>query len=195
MEKKAKKKVCNFSLSLCLSSEIHYPVSLASARLPEAFSVDFAGSGKKLSESTASAEEKRGANRERKREREADSPISEHFFRFRRSSSLQPRLGKTMSALLRLAALDSLRGGVVVSRGRSSSPLLANAEKGRRLSATAAAEQQQQRASAAESSSGKDDGNFTSEDEDGFSPSSSSGPPPEPPSAGVTVAAMGMGGK
>ena len=100
-----------------------------------------------------------------------------------------------MSALLRLVALDSLRGGVV-SRGAggTSGLLLANAtENGRRLSVAAAAAAQRQ----ASASSGKEDGSsFTSEDEEGFSASSSSElPPPPPPSAGVTVAAMGMGGK
>lgn len=100
-----------------------------------------------------------------------------------------------MSALLRLAALDSLRCGAGVEIRQ----LLTNAtENGRRrqsVSAAAAAAAAQRRQGTA--SGGKEDGSgsFTSEDEEGFSASSSELPPPPPPSAGVTVAAMGMGGK
>ena len=90
-----------------------------------------------------------------------------------------------MAALLRLAALDSLRGEIAA--GGRSRALLASADKGRR-------EQQRRALAAAAASGGREDGSsFTSEDEEGFSPSSSE--PPPPPSAGVTVAAMGMGGE
>ena len=110
------------------------------------------------------------------------------FFRFRRASfpSTSTRKEKNMAALLRLAALDSLRGEIAA--GGRSRALLASADKGRR-------EQQRRALAAAAASGGREDGSsFTSEDEEGFSPSSSE-PPPPPPSAGVTVAAMGMGGE
>ena len=111
--------------------------------------------------------------------------------------SILAHLTPRRAMLLRLAALDSLRGGVVVGSGagEGSSLLLANGR--RHLSAAAAAAAAAAKASSASSSGGKEDGSFTSEDEDGFSASSSGSelPPPPPPSAGVTVAAMGMGGK
>lgn len=101
-----------------------------------------------------------------------------------------------MSALLRVASFDSLRG--IVFRGDGNALLAIASKGGRHLSATTKAAEQQRAAAATSSSSNKrDEGGFTSEDEEGFSSaaSSSSGPPPPPPSAGVTVAAMGMGGE